>query len=111
MRKDDMDVDEEDNEEDEENEEEEDDIYDESGEFKGIKSIIEKKKKEKQDALEALGKIFFSIFSYSQDPNLDDKSRNDVLEIDLEDWDNKFTPLHYAIYFGHVKVLRKREVL
>lgn len=88
----DMDEDEENEEEEEEDEERDDEENEDDDEFQGIKGIIEQKKKEKEAQLEAL------------DPNLDDKSKQDVLEIDLEDWDNKFTPLHYAIYFGHVDV-------
>ena len=54
--------------------------------------MIDQKKKAREAELEAL------------DPTLDDQSKDDTLDLEATDWDAKFTPLHYGIFFGHVKV-------
>ncbi len=38
----------------------------------------------------------------AMDPTAADKD-DDKMEIDGTDWDNKFTPIAYAVFFGHVE--------
>lgn len=52
----------------------------------------------------------FQIIERSEATGEDDSEvipEEDILDINLPDWDYHFTPLHHAIYFGHIEVVKR----
>ena len=91
-KEDKMDCDDDEEDEEKEDEDEGDDDDDEVDEEFCIRNIVEQQKKEKAEALEKMNPF----------GNEDDE---DKLDIEEKDWDNQFTPLQFACFYGKTKAI------
>ena len=89
---DDMDIDNSKDSDDDDDDHSKDGSDDEEDEF-CIKNIVDAQKKKKEEALRAL-----NPFSNEDSP--------DHLDIEEKDWDNQFTPLQFACFYGKTKAIK-----